>query len=368
MLTAGIVGLPNAGKSTLFNALTRSHKAAAENYPFCTIEPNLGVVSVPDPRLDELARVVGVARRIPAAIEFLDIAGLVAGASKGEGLGNQFLAHIRETDAVVHCVRCHEDPEVHHVTGAVDPVRDVETVLTELVLADLQSLDRQRPKLERDAKRGEASARHALELMERVRRHLDAGRPAHTFTASLDPEERTVVRGFFLLTDKPGLLVANVPEEALAAGGNEHSRCLAAWAEAHGHPAPVMVCARLESELADLAPEEGVEYLRSLGVEEAGVARLIRAVYQLLGLRTFFTFNEEEVRAWPIPAGTHAAQAAGRIHTDFERGFIKAERVHWRDLVEAGSVSRAREAGHYAHEGRDYEVQDGDVLLFKFNA
>jgi GTP-binding protein YchF len=365
MLKAGIVGLPNVGKSTLFNALTRSHKAPAENYPFCTIEPNLGVVTVPDLRLDRLADVVGVAQRIPAAIEFLDIAGLVAGASQGEGLGNKFLSHIRETDAIIHCVRCYEDADVHHVTGSIDPVRDIETVATELVLADLESLRRQRDRIERDAKRGEKAAVQAIGLMDQIQPHLDAGKPANTLP--LSPEDRAVVRSFFLLTDKPTLFAANVQEDDLAGGGNVFSRQVSEYAQAHHACATVVLCAQLESDLADLSADEGGDYLQELGVAESGVSRLIKATYVLLGLRTFFTFNESEARAWPIPGGTAAAQAAGTIHTDFERGFIKAERVLWEHLVEAGSVARAREAGHYAHEGRDYEVQDGDVLLFKFN-
>ncbi len=365
MLKAGIVGLPNVGKSTLFNALTRSHQAPAENYPFCTIEPNLGVVTVPDERLEQLGEAVGVAQRLPAAIEFLDIAGLVEGASRGEGLGNQFLSHIRDVDAVVQVVRCYENPDVHHVAGNIDPIRDIETVMTELVLADLESLRRQRDRVERDAKRGDPEAQRRLAVAERLLPHLDAGHPAHTL--ELAPEERAEARRLFLLTDKPTLFAANVDEAALAAGGNEFSRRVAEYARAHHACATVTVCAQLESDLADLAPAEAAEYLRELGVAASGVSELITATYRLLNLRTFFTYNEKEVRAWPIPAGCHAAQAAGRIHTDFERGFIKAERVHWRHLVEAGSMAHAREAGHCAHEGRDYEVQDGDVLLFKFN-
>ncbi|MCP5525303.1 MAG: redox-regulated ATPase YchF [Verrucomicrobiales bacterium] len=365
MLKAGIVGLPNVGKSTLFNAVTRSHKAPAENYPFCTIEPNLGVVSVPDSRLDQLAAVVDVPKRIPAAIEFVDIAGLVQGAAQGEGLGNKFLSHIREVDAIVHVVRCYEDPDVHHVTGTIDPVRDIGTVVTELILADIESLRRQRERVGRDAKRGDKHAQQLVQLIERIEPHLDAGRTANTFERT--PEERETSREFQLLTDKPTLFAANIHEGDLAAGGNDHTRAVGEYVQTHHDCATAVICAQLESDLGDLSPEEAGAYLHELGVAESGVASLIQAAYRLLNLRTFFTFNESEVRAWPIPGGTGAARAAGRIHTDFERGFIKAERVAWQHLVEAGSVAHAREAGHYAHEGRDYEVQDGDVLLFKFN-
>ncbi len=364
MLKAGIVGLPNVGKSTLFNAVTRSHKASAENYPFCTIEPNLGVVTVPDSRLDQLADVVGVANRIPAAIEFFDIAGLVKGASRGEGLGNKFLGHIREVDAVVQVVRCYEDPDIHHVTGTIDPVRDIETVVTELVLADLESLRRQRDRVGRDAKRGDKLAQAQIELIERLEPHLDAGRTANTFKHG--PEDDDVLNSLFLLTAKPTLFAANVQESDLASG-NSYSDAVREYVETHHNCATVPLCAQLESDLADLASDEAADYLKEVGVTESGVATLIRETYQLLNLRTFFTFNENEVRAWPIPGEMHAAQAAGRIHTDFEKGFIKAEKVPWEHLVEAGSVAHARETGHYAHEGRDYEVQDGDVLLFKFN-
>lgn len=366
MLKAGIVGLPNVGKSTLFNALTRSHKAAAANYPFCTIEPNLGVVPVPDPRLDALAQVVQVSRRIPATVEFVDIAGLVAGASRGEGLGNQFLSHIREADALVHVVRCFEDPDIHHVTGAPDPVRDIEIVQTELVLADLETVRRRRERVSKDARRGDKHALVELHCLERLEPHLDAGQPARLlpFTG----EEAATVRGFGLVTLAPTLFVANVKEADLARpDANPHVVWVRKYARVHQACETVIVCAQLESDLADLAPEEAAQYLAELGVKESGLDALIRATYQLLGLRTFFTFNDTEVRAWTVPAGTTAARAAGRIHTDFERGFIKAERVHWEALVRCGSVARARELGHYSHEGREYEVREGDVLLFKFH-
>jgi GTP-binding protein YchF len=366
MLKAGIVGLPNVGKSTLFNALLRAHKAPAENYPFCTIEPNLGVVSVPDPRLEALARVARVGTRIPASIELVDIAGLVQGASRGEGLGNKFLSHIREVDALVHVVRCFEDPDIAHVTGAVEPVRDLEIVTTELVLADLEAIQRRREKIAREVKGGDKRAVAESHVLDKVAAHLNAGNPANT--AGLVKEEHELMSACPLLTDKPTVFVANVKEHQLAGAATDpHVAGVRAYARAHHACETVVVCAQLESDLAELAPEEARQYLAELGVQETGAEALIRATYQLLNLRTFFTFNEKEVRAWPVPAGTGAARAAGRIHTDFERGFIKAERVHWQALVNAGSVARAREAGHYSHEGRDYVVQDGDVLLFKFH-
>jgi len=366
MLKAGIIGLPNVGKSTLFNALVRAHLAPAANYPFCTIEPNRGVVAVPDPRLDELARVVGVQKKVPAAIEFVDIAGLVRGASHGEGLGNQFLSHIREVDALVHVVRCFDDPDVVHVTGTPDPVRDIEIVLTELVLADLEVLRRRRDRLAREVRAGNKHAIAEDHLWQRIQIHLESGRPVNT--AGLTHEELAMLSACPMLTAKPTVLAANVTEEQLGALDTDpRVRAVRDYAREHHGYETVVVCARLESDLADLTPEEATEYLRSLGIRETGTHELIRATYRLLNLRTFFTFNDQEVRAWTVPAGTPAARAAGRIHTDFERGFIRAERVFWRDLVEAGSVGRAREQGHYAHEGRDYEVQDGDVLLFRFH-
>jgi len=364
MLKAGIIGLPNVGKSTLFNAVTRSHKAPAENYPFCTIEPNLGVVTVSDPRLDALTQVAKVTTRIPTTIEFVDIAGLVKGAAQGEGLGNKFLSHIREVDALVHVVRCFEDPDIVHVTGTPDPVRDIEIVVTELMLADLEAIRRRREKIGKEFKGAEKHAVAESHVLDKVEAHLNAGKPANT--AGLAKEEHELIKACPLLTDKPTVFAANVKEAQLASAATDPLVAqVRHYARMHHACETVVVCAQLESEVADLSAAEAQEYLQSLGVTETGADALIHATYQLLGLRTFFTFNEKEVRAWTVVAGTGAARAAGRIHTDFERGFIKAEKVNWQALVEAGSVGHARETGNYHVEGRDYEVQDGDVLLFK---
>ncbi len=368
MLRAGIVGLPNVGKSTLFNAVTRSHKAAAENYPFCTIEPNLGVVTVPEPRLEPIGKIAKVGTLIPTTIEFVDIAGLVKGAAQGEGLGNKFLSHIREVDALVQVVRCFEDPDIMHVTGSVDPVRDIEIVTTELVLADIETVKKRQEKISKDVKRGDKQALLEAHLLEKMGAHLNAGKPANTFALPLAPDEKVIRRGFFLLTDKPTVFAANMKEGDLAAA-DTHPQVLKVreFARAHHACDTVAICAQLESDLADLSPEEAAAYLKELGVAESGVSALIRGAYQVLGLRTFFTFNEKEVRAWTIHAGATAVKAAGAIHTDFERGFIKAETVNCEDLVRCGSVGRARETGLYRIEGRDYVVKDGDVLQFKFN-
>jgi GTP-binding protein YchF len=366
MLKAGIIGLPNVGKSTLFNAVTRSHKAAAENYPFCTIEPNLGVVTVPDARLQSLAQVARVTTLIPTTFEFVDIAGLVKGASQGEGLGNKFLSHIREVDALVQVVRCFEDPDIVHVSGSIDPVRDIEVVMTELVLADLETVRKRLEKIGREVKRGDKHALLEAHLLEKFDAHLNTGKPANTIGLPLAPDERAIVRGFFLLTDKPTIFAANVKENELAnPEANQKAAFVREFARNHHACETVVVCAQLESDLADLSAEEAQGYLRELGVKESGASALIRSAYQVLGLRTFFTFNEKEVRAWTVHAGETALRAAGTIHTDFERGFIKAETVHCDDLIKAGSVGRARETGHYRIEGRDYVVKDGDVLLFK---
>ena len=373
MLSAGIVGLPNVGKSTLFNAVTRTHKAPAENYPFCTIDPNVGVVTVPDPRLSKLAEISHSQKIVPTAIEFVDIAGLVKGASTGEGLGNQFLSHIREVDAIVQVVRCFENSDIHHVSGTIDPVRDIEVINTELVLADLASLQKRKDRLQKEVRAGSKTAKIEDEISEKLLLHLDAGKPA--VTAKLSSEEKTVARGFFLLTSKPTIFACNVAEPELAAissgqidnrAPNRISR-VQDYARHHFATEAVVISAQIESELVDLRENEAMEYLRGLGVEDSGVHALIRAVYHLLGLRTFLTTGEKETRAWTIHGGEKAPAAAGVIHSDFERGFIAAETVHYDDLVGFGSFAKAREAGKVRMEGKDYVVRDGDVIFFRFN-
>jgi GTP-binding protein YchF len=366
MLKAGIVGLPNVGKSTLFNAVTRSHKAIAENYPFCTIEPNLGVVSVPDERLAQIGRIAKVNTLIPTAFEFVDIAGLVKGASQGEGLGNKFLSHIREVDALIHVVRCFEDPDIAHVTGSPDPTRDIEIVVTELLLADLETIKKRLEKISRDVKRGDKHALLEAHLLQLLEKDLDSGKPANTLGVALSPDEKSMVRSFCLLTDKPAVFVANLKENELAdANANSQVNRVRDYGRSHHACDTVLLCAQLESDLADLSPAEAQEYLKELGIAESGLSALIHSTYRVLGLRTFFTFNEKEVRAWTVRSGDTALKAAGIIHTDFERRFIKAETVNWEDLVKQGSVAHAREAGNYRIEGRDYVVRDGDVMLFK---
>ncbi|MGO8674560.1 MAG: redox-regulated ATPase YchF [Limisphaerales bacterium] len=368
MLKAGIVGLPNVGKSTLFNAVTRSHKAPAENYPFCTIDPNLGVVTVPDARLGQLAKVAKVGTLIPATVEFVDIAGLVKGASRGEGLGNKFLSHIREVDALVHVVRCFEDPDIVHVTETIDPVRDIQIVLTELILADIEAVRKRLEKISRDVKRGDKHALTEARLLDKIGAHLDAGKPANTLGLPLALEEKAIVRSFCLLTDKPTIFAGNIKEAALTDGQSEaFLAAVRQYAATQYQCDTVVLCAQLESDLADLSPDEASDYLKELRLSESGLDALIRSTYRLLGLRTFFTFNEKEVRAWTIHQGDTAVKAAGAIHSDIERGFIKAETVNWEDLVKQGSVAHARETGRYRLEGRDYVVRDGDVLLFKFS-
>jgi ribosome-binding ATPase len=366
MLRAGIVGLPNVGKSTLFNAVTRTRKAEAANYPFCTIDPNVGMVIVPDPRLEPLAKIAKTPVIIPAAIEFVDIAGLVKGASQGEGLGNKFLTHIREVDALVQVVRCFEDPDIHHVTGAVDPIRDIEIISTELVLSDLETVRRRSDRIAKDAKRGDKIAVAEEAVLKKLDPHLDAGKPA--ITLQLSTEEKQIANGFFLLTDKPTIFAANVKESDLAtADTNPFVTKVREYARTHHACETVVISAQIESDLVDLSPAEASEFLRELGVKESGVGALIRSTYHLLGLRTFLTAGEKEVRAWTIHAGDTAPKAAGVIHSDFERGFIKAETVAYDDLMKCGSVAAAREKGLYRMEGKEYVVQDGDVILFKFN-
>jgi ribosome-binding ATPase len=366
MLKAGIVGLPNVGKSTLFNAVTRTRKAEAANYPFCTIDPNVGVVTVPDARLEPLAKISKTSVIIPAAVEFVDIAGLVKGASQGEGLGNKFLSHIREVDAIVQVVRCFEDPDIHHVAGATDPVRDIDTVTTELELADLEAVQKRREKISKDARRGDKAAIAEESVLKKLEPHLDAGKPA--LTLSLSPEEQEIARRFFLLTDKPTIFAANVKESDLAtADQNPHVAKVREYARTHHSCETVVISAQIESELIDLSPEEAQAFVKDLGVTESGVGALIRATYHLLGLRTYFTASEKEVRAWTIHAGDTAPAAAGVIHSDFQRGFIKAETVAYDDLMACGSVAAARDKGLYRMEGKEYVVRDGDVLLFRFN-
>lgn len=388
MLSAGIVGLPNVGKSTLFNAVTRTRKAQAANYPFCTIDPNVGIVTVPDPRLDVLSKLSGSKKIVPAAIEFVDIAGLVKGASAGEGLGNQFLSHIREVHAIVQVVRCFEDPDIHHVSGSVDPVRDIEIINTELVLADLAGVQKRADRLRKNARTGDKEAKAELAVAEKLLPHLDQGKPATTL--ELTDEEQKIAREFFLLSGKPTIFACNVAESDLArtvalvaaAPDNEAAlstdvveltpaaRCVQAvqdFARAHFGTEAVVISAQIESELVDLSEAEATEYLAGLGVASSGVGSLIRAVYHLLGLRTYLTTGEQETRAWTIRAGDKAPAAAGVIHSDFERGFIAAETVHFDELTRLGSFAKAREVGKLRIEGKEYVVKDGDVIEFRFN-
>ena len=359
----GIVGLPNVGKSTLFNAVTQTAAAQAANYPFCTIEPNVGEVAVPEPRLATLARLAESEAIIPTRMSFVDIAGLVRGASKGEGLGNQFLANIREVDAIAHVVRCFEDGDVTHVEGRVDPIADLETVETELMLADMDSLEKRRAGVEKKAKSGEKDAKAALALIDLALAELREGRPARV--AKVPKEEARAWRALQLLTSKPVLYIANV-DEASAAEGDAVSATVAARAAADGAPC-VVISAKIESELALLEPGERDEFLGSVGLSEPGLNRLIRAGYALLGLRTYFTAGPKEARAWTIRSGATAPEAAGVIHRDFEKGFIRAETIGYDDYVALGGEQGAKDAGRMRQEGRDYVVKDGDVMHFRFN-
>lgn len=362
MLRAGIVGLPNVGKSTLFNALVANAKAEAANFPFCTIEPNVGVVAVPDERLNVLAKISDSAQIIPARVEFVDIAGLVKGASQGEGLGNQFLSHIREVDAIVHVVRCFEDDDIIHVAGSVDPARDIEIINLELGLSDLAQIER---KIDRTRKMARTSKEAQIELaaLEKISAVLNEGKSARQ--VSLNDEEKEAIKGLGLLTGKPIIYAANVSEDDLATGNEYVDRVRKIASEENAQV--VIVSAQVESELVELPEEERGEFLASLGVEEGGLKSLIRATYELLGLRTYFTTGPKETRAWTIKAGMSAPQAAGVIHTDFERGFIRAETVAYKDLVANGSMNGAKEKGLVRSEGKEYLVQEGDVMLFRFN-
>jgi GTP-binding protein YchF len=366
MLQAGIVGLPNVGKSTLFNALTAQEAALAANYPFATIEPNVGVVAVPDERLAVLEKMNKSQKVVPATVEFVDIAGLVRGASKGEGLGNQFLANIRETDAVIQVVRCFEDENIVHVEGSVNPIRDIETIQIELALADLTSLEKRREKSARAAKAsGDKEAKRDLEIMDKIQPALEDGRPVRS--VDLSDDEKAIVKSWFLLTSKPTIYAANVDEDSLMnPSENPHVQAVREHA-AQENAEVVVICAKLEAELVALDAEERAEFLKDVGVTSSGVDNLIKSAYRILGLMSFLTAGEKEVRAWTIPIGTKAPQAAGEIHTDIERGFIRAEIISYDDLVRVGSEKAAKEQGLARLEGKEYVMQEGDVVNFRFN-
>jgi ribosome-binding ATPase len=372
MLAAGIVGLPNVGKSTLFNAVTRTRKAQAANYPFCTIDPNVGVVVVPDSRLAVLSKISGSKKLVPAAIEFVDIAGLVKGAASGEGLGNKFLSHIREVNAIVQVVRCFEDSDITHVSGTVDPVRDIEVINTELILADMAACEKRRDRVSKGARSGDKTAKAEQALCEKLIPHLNEGKPASTI--DLSDDEKKLMREFFLLSGKLTIFACNVSEADLSALAQGQD-CVAkpfvdavrAYASTHFGTDTVVISAQIESELVDLSETEANEYLAGLGVKSSGVNELIRGVYQLLGLRTYLTTGEQETRAWTIRAGDKAPAAAGVIHTDFERGFIAAEVIHYDDLVALGTMGKGRETGKLRIEGKEYVMKDGDVVEFRFN-
>ena len=366
MLQAGIVGLPNVGKSTLFNALTAQESALAANYPFATIEPNIGMVAVPDERLAVLEAMNKAQKVVPATVEFLDIAGLVRGASKGEGLGNQFLANIRECDAVIQVVRCFDDDNIIHVEGSVNPTRDIETIQIELALADLASAAKRRDKAARAVKAsGDKAAKIVLDILDKIQPFLEEGRPARA--ADLTEDERAILKSWFFLSTKPTIYAANVDEETLAdPASNPHVAAVMKHAEIEKADV-VVICAKLEAELVALDPAERTEYLKDLGLTSSGVDKLIKAAYHMLGLMSFLTAGEKEVRAWTIPIGTKAPQAAGEIHTDIERGFIRAEIVGYNELIASGSMNAAKEKGVVRVEGKEYVMQEGDIVNFRFN-
>jgi len=362
----GIVGLPNVGKSTLFNALTATQAAQAANFPFCTIEPNTGIVALPDARLDKIAKIGGSAKTVPAQLEFVDIAGLVKGASTGEGLGNKFLANIRDTDAIIHVLRCFEDDDITHVDGSVDPIRDAETIEMELILADMSSIENQINSLGKKARGADKEAKAQLEMAEKIQVILEAGKPARTFEVGDDPDEKRAFKMLQLLSSKPVLYVCNVSEDD-AATGNALSAKVAEMAESQGAQS-VIISAAVESEIAQMdSPEDQAEFLESMGLEEAGLNKIITAGFKLLGLHTYFTVGPKEARAWTVRVGAKGPEAAGVIHSDFEKGYIKAETIGFDDYVTLGGESGAKEAGKMRQEGKDYVVKDGDIILFRFN-